>query len=204
MNQNPQKDSSRIFLSAREIIGSPGPTGDEIGYLEIDWHDIAALSGLDEPQTMNLKTWIGLGYRDGTVPMIGTSGYGHYDKQHRVLCYGDSNTYGYDPRSCLGGRCPKSIRWTALLEADGWNIFNEGQNGRCIPQRDWEIAAVVQKIHQSKAEIVIAMLGSDDLLQHPGLGADACAKRMGQRSMRCPLPCYRSKAGSCFRWLPQS
>lgn len=72
-------------------------------------------------------------------------------EQHRVLCYGDSNTYGYDPRFCLGGRRPKSIRWTALLEADGWNIFNEGQNGRCIPQRDWEIAAVVQKIHQVKS-----------------------------------------------------
>ena len=97
---------------------------------------------------------------------------------HRILCYGDSNTYGYDPRSYLGGRYPKSVRWTALLEADGWNILNEGHNGRCIPQRDWEIASVTQKIHQSKSEIVITMLGSNDLLQRPDLGADTCAKRM--------------------------
>lgn len=97
---------------------------------------------------------------------------------HRILCCGDSNTYGYDPRSYLGGRYPKSVRWTALLETDGWSILNDGQNGRCIPQREWEIAAVVQKIHRSKAEIVITMLGSNDLLQRPDLGAKACTKRM--------------------------
>lgn len=99
-------------------------------------------------------------------------------EQHRVFCYGDSNTYGYDPRSYLGGRYPNSVRWTALLEADGWNIYNEGQNGRCIPRQDWEIDTAVQKIHQSKAEIVIIMLGSNDLLQRPSLGADDCTKRM--------------------------
>lgn len=97
---------------------------------------------------------------------------------HRIFCYGDSNTYGYDPRSYLGGRYPKSVRWTALLETDGWSILNDGQNGRCIPQREWEIAAVGQKIHRSKAEIVITMLGSNDLLQRPDLGAKVCTKRM--------------------------
>ncbi len=34
----------------------------------------------------------------------------------RILCFGDSNTYGYDPRSYLGGRYPASVRWTALLK----------------------------------------------------------------------------------------
>ena len=33
--------------------------------------------------------------------------------RRRLLCYGDSNTYGYDPRSYLGGRYPDSIRWPA-------------------------------------------------------------------------------------------
>lgn len=99
-------------------------------------------------------------------------------EQHRVLCYGDSNTYGYDPRSYLGGRYPESVRWTALLEAEGWEVFNEGQNGRCIPRRAGEINAAVQKICGSKAEIVAVMLGSNDLLQCPGLGAEGCAERM--------------------------
>ena len=43
----------------------------------------------------------------------------------RILCYGDSNTYGYDPRSYLGGRYPASVRWTALLRAAGWPVVPE-------------------------------------------------------------------------------
>ena len=31
----------------------------------------------------------------------------------RLICFGDSNTYGYDPRSFFGGRYPG--RWTDLL-----------------------------------------------------------------------------------------
>ena len=33
----------------------------------------------------------------------------------RVLCFGDSNTYGYDPRSYLGGRYDAGSRWMDLL-----------------------------------------------------------------------------------------
>ena len=32
-----------------------------------------------------------------------------------ILCYGDSNTYGFDPRSWLGERYPADVRWTGLL-----------------------------------------------------------------------------------------
>lgn len=32
-----------------------------------------------------------------------------------ILCYGDSNTYGYDPREPLGGRYPTAVRWTGRL-----------------------------------------------------------------------------------------
>lgn len=28
----------------------------------------------------------------------------------KVICYGDSNTYGYDPRSYIGGRYPAGAR----------------------------------------------------------------------------------------------
>jgi len=58
---------------------------------------------------------------------------------HRILCFGDSNTYSYDPRSYLGGRYPASVRWTALLQAAGWTVVNEGENGRCIPQMEIEV-----------------------------------------------------------------
>ena len=60
-----------------------------------------------------------------------------------VLCYGDSNTYGYDPRSFLGDRYAKDIRWTGILDGTSdWSVTCCGQNGREIPTqpRQWEQA----------------------------------------------------------------
>jgi len=97
---------------------------------------------------------------------------------HRILCFGDSNTYGYDPRSYLGGRYPASVRWTALLQAAGWTVINEGENGRCIPQTDMEARMLGQTVCRRLAEAVTVMLGSNDLLRQPCPGAEACAERM--------------------------
>ena len=33
----------------------------------------------------------------------------------QIVCFGDSNTYGYDPRSYLGSRYPADGRWVDLL-----------------------------------------------------------------------------------------
>ena len=33
-----------------------------------------------------------------------------------IICYGDSNTYGYDPQSLTGGRYPENICWTGILQ----------------------------------------------------------------------------------------
>ena len=95
-----------------------------------------------------------------------------------VLCYGDSNTYGYDPRSYLGERYPETTRWTALLKERGWSIFNEGQNGRSIPRRRQEIETLARMIHQREPDITTIMLGSNDLLQDPDISAADCAERM--------------------------
>ena len=96
----------------------------------------------------------------------------------RLLCYGDSNTYGYDPRSYLGGRYPESIRWTALLKGCGWKVHNAGENGRSIPRSDREIDIAVQALCRMDADILTVMLGSNDLLQCPGLTAENCGGRM--------------------------
>lgn len=97
---------------------------------------------------------------------------------HRIVCFGDSNTYGYDPRSYLGGRYPASVRWTALLGEAGWDLINEGENGRCIPRRRRDIDALVQAVHRAEAGTVVVMLGSNDLLQRPVPSAEACAEQM--------------------------
>jgi len=98
----------------------------------------------------------------------------------KVLCYGDSNTYGYDPRSYFGGRYPETVRWTALLEKQGWTIYNEGENGCSIPQGEWEAERVSQLITRLEPDVVTVMLGSNDLLQDSRLSAEGCAIRMEQ------------------------
>lgn len=97
---------------------------------------------------------------------------------HKIMCYGDSNTYGYDPRSYLGGRYSEAVRWTGLLKAAGWDVWNEGENGRSIPRLDWEIQAVVRTACRTEAQVLTVMLGSNDLLQRPGLQAEALKERM--------------------------
>lgn len=96
----------------------------------------------------------------------------------RLLCYGDSNTYGYDPRSYLGGRYPETVRWTARLSAAGWSVINEGENGRSIPRLDGELSAAVRTICRAEADVSMVMLGSNDLLRCPGITAEACGERM--------------------------
>ena len=54
----------------------------------------------------------------------------------RVLFYGDSNTYGFDPRIGGEGRYPENVRWTARVSealAPGWEVLENGMNGRAVP-----------------------------------------------------------------------
>ena len=48
-----------------------------------------------------------------------------------ILCYGDSNTYGYNPET--GFRYPYEQRWTSILQknlGDSAIVIPEGLNGR--------------------------------------------------------------------------
>ena len=64
----------------------------------------------------------------------------------KLLCFGDSNTYGYDPRSFLDDRYPAEVRWTDALARDtGWTVLNMGQNGREIPCQPAEERATWSK-----------------------------------------------------------
>ncbi|MBE6964274.1 MAG: lipase [Ruminococcaceae bacterium] len=86
----------------------------------------------------------------------------------RILCYGDSNTYGFDPRSFSGSRY--SSPWPELLAKSGWEVTNHGMNGRTIP------TAACLPPPRSDADILVVMLGSNDLLQ--GCSAPETAARM--------------------------
>ena len=84
-----------------------------------------------------------------------------------ILCYGDSNTYGYDPRGYFGGRYDHP--WPELLgELSGWTVQNSGSCGREIPRR------VV--VFPETSDLLIVMLGTNDLLQ--GATAEEAGERM--------------------------
>ena len=76
----------------------------------------------------------------------------------KVICFGDSNTYGYDPRGYFGGRYGADNRWVDILAVEtGWEIRNMGQNGREIP-------SFVPALPDD-TDLLIVMLGVNDLLQ---------------------------------------
>lgn len=98
----------------------------------------------------------------------------------RIVCFGDSNVYGYDPRSWLGDRYPADVRWTGLLEAAGWQVRNEGFNGQEIPTSQWEQDHWCERLRLAGApDWAMVMLGGNDLLCHPGFAAEDVAERMG-------------------------
>ncbi len=88
-----------------------------------------------------------------------------------VVCFGDSNTYGYDPET--GGRYDENTRWPKILQkllGEDYEIFEEGQNGRTIANDDpWEggtkcgLDYVLPMLETRRPDILVIMLGSNDL-----------------------------------------
>jgi lysophospholipase L1-like esterase len=88
-----------------------------------------------------------------------------------VLCFGDSNTWGYSPVD--GIRYPPDIRWTGVLQkffgAD-YCIIEEGLNGRTTfinenerPFRSGsDVLPIILESHRP-LDFVIIMLGTNDL-----------------------------------------
>ena len=59
-----------------------------------------------------------------------------------ALCFGDSNTFGYDPQGVASGtrfRYPVDVRWPGVLQGllgPDWRIVEEGLCGRTTVHRD--------------------------------------------------------------------
>ena len=96
----------------------------------------------------------------------------------KILCFGDSNTYGYDPRSYFGSRYPAEHRWVDLLAKKlDCTVVNEGMNGREIPRREGELQRFDLMLTGHKpVDLLIIMLGGNDLLQ--GNPTETAVKRM--------------------------
>ena len=87
----------------------------------------------------------------------------------KILCFGDSNTYGYNPSN--GKRYSSDIRWTGLLQkflSDKYKIIEGGCNNRTafkinpegIRQTGIEILPTYL---QQNPDIIILSVGANDL-----------------------------------------
>ena len=89
----------------------------------------------------------------------------------KIVCFGDSNTYGYDPQT--GGRYDEKTRWPKRLQTllgEDYEIIEEGQNGRTIANDDpWEggtksgMDYVLPMLETKRPDLLVIMLGSNDL-----------------------------------------
>ena len=92
----------------------------------------------------------------------------------RILCFGDSNTYGYDPREFFGDRYGAEDRWVDLLvKQTSHEAINAGANGREIPRNPYVLRLLAE---HAPVDIFLVMLGTNDLLQ--SASAKAAAARM--------------------------
>lgn len=101
----------------------------------------------------------------------------------RILCFGDSNTYGYDPRGFFGDRYDSEDRWVDLLARQtGRDCINAGANGREIPRNPYALRLLTE---YAPVDIFLVMLGTNDLLQ--GASAKEAATRMENFMTSLPL-----------------
>ena len=90
---------------------------------------------------------------------------------YRIVCFGDSNTWGYNPES--GERFDENTRWTALLQkmlGEEYQVVECGINGRTTafddPYRDYQNGrrGLGYSLMESKpVDLLIISLGTNDL-----------------------------------------
>ena len=102
-----------------------------------------------------------------------------------VLCFGDSNTWGYNPMN--GSRFPWGVRWTSILQEqlknEGIRIIEEGLCGRTTifedpirqGRRGIELFPTLLETH-GQPEQIILMLGTNDCKTVFSASADLIGK----------------------------
>ena len=99
----------------------------------------------------------------------------------KIYAFGDSNTYGYDPRMGGGGRYPKDIRWTGVIDLmPEYEVNNQGYNGLSIPCSDSAATSIGRSIKEWSPDLIFIMIGSNDLLNMSPASCEKVGIRLRQ------------------------
>jgi lysophospholipase L1-like esterase len=106
-----------------------------------------------------------------------------------VLCFGDSNTWGYVPGT-EGERWPRDVRWPMRLQqalGDAWDVIAEGLNGRTAtldsPVADGRngLTYLMPCLHSHMPiDLVVIYLGTNDAGDRYSLPAETVADAVGR------------------------
>jgi len=112
---------------------------------------------------------------------------------NKLILYGDSNTYGYDPRNMMAGRLPEDIRWATKVSRalkENYEVREEGLNGRQLPvSRSGRISKFLENMvaELGPGDVIMMMLGTNDVLLTNNPKADPAIDKM-----RALLDWYKS------------
>ena len=100
----------------------------------------------------------------------------------KIILFGDSNTYGYDPRDFFGGRYPENVRWTTAVRnalSDEYEVIEEGQNGRTLPSISSPyFRNMIEQLQPD--DIFVMMLGTNDILLTNNPNASVPVRRLDE------------------------
>ena len=104
-----------------------------------------------------------------------------------VVCYGDSNTHGFD--TATGGRLPRDVRWPGVLAAElagSAEVIEEGLNGRTtiwddpfLDGRNGRAYLLPCLRSHAPVDVVVIMLGTNDTKGIFGVTAPDIASAAG-------------------------
>ena len=101
-----------------------------------------------------------------------------------LLCFGDSNTWGFDPATWE--RYPLDIRWPGVLQnelGESYRVIEEGLNGRTVvlsnpldrfSNGETDLASALAS--HCPLDLVILMLGTNDLIMSSSGSPDSVGK----------------------------
>jgi len=105
-----------------------------------------------------------------------------------ILCYGDSNTWGYVPTTDT--RYPRDVRWPGALQnllGQGFDVISEGLCGRTLVAEDpkkphrtgiTHLKAILESA--DPVDLIIVMLGTNDIKSTYNLSAQQIAAHLEQ------------------------